>query len=244
MAQKEILYQNRPFPVAYEMVRPQVSKTLLFLHGWGSNKEIMKGAFGDRFLDYRLLFVDMPGFGKSPNEEAILQTDDYAAIMQHFLDALSIRPVAVFGHSFGGKVALLMHPPLLVLLSSAGIVMPKPLRIRLKIALFKKLKRFGGSRLRALFASEDVSGMPPHMYETFKRVVDEDFFERFRRYEGKALLFWGKSDTATPPAAGRQIASLIKHGEYFEMEGDHYFFLHHSAAIETQTLKALKHETS
>ncbi|OQX73922.1 MAG: 2-hydroxy-6-oxohepta-2,4-dienoate hydrolase [Campylobacteraceae bacterium 4484_4] len=244
MAQKEILYRNRPLSIAYEMVRPKASKTLLFLHGWGSNKEIMKQAFGNVFQNYRLLFVDMPGFGKSPNETEILTTEDYAKILKSLLEALSMTPVAIFGHSFGGKVATLMHPPLLVLLSSAGIVMPKPFSIRMKIALYKRLKSLGGERLRSLFASSDVNGMPQNMYETFKNVVDEDFSGVFGRYEGRALLFWGDSDSATPPEAGRKIASLIKKSSLFELEGDHYFFLHHTKEIENQTLKALIDGTS
>jgi len=105
--------------------------------------------------------------------------------------------------------------------------MPKPLKVRLKIALFKALKPFGGAKLRRLFVSEDAAGMPPHMYETFKNVVDEDFRAHFAAYERPALLLWGKEDTATPPVAGETIASLMPGAKFHTIEGDHYFFLRH-----------------
>ena len=69
------------------------------------------------------------------------------------------------------------------------------------------------------------------MYETFKNVVDEDFSDIFADYEKPALLFWGKEDSATPLWTGETIHRLIRKSKFFPMEGDHYFFTHHSQRI-------------
>ncbi len=124
MASKEISYKDKPFQLSYELVNPSQEKVLLVLHGWGSNKEIMKQAFGKTLPDYKHIYLDMPGFGKSLNE-IILTTVDYANIVQLFLDALGMKATIAMGHSFGGKVSTLLNTPCLVLLSSAGVVNSK-----------------------------------------------------------------------------------------------------------------------
>jgi len=237
MAQKEIRYGEHTFPLSYELRNPSEEKSIVILHGWGSNKEIMMQAFGSLLPEFRHIYLDLPGFGRSPNETAVLRTTDYAEIVKRFLETLHITPDIVMGHSFGGKVATLLDPPCLALLSSSGILVPKPWRVRAKIALFKLLRPLGLTRLRDIFVSADAKGMNPAMYETFKRVVNEDFESNFSRVSGKALLFWGDADTATPLWTGERIASHIAQSEFFALKGDHYFFLHHAPFI-AQTLQS------
>ena len=52
MASKEIIYKDKTFSLSYELINPQAKDVLLVLHGWGSNKEIMKQAFGTKLAGY------------------------------------------------------------------------------------------------------------------------------------------------------------------------------------------------
>ncbi len=221
MALRAVEVDGKKFEISYEIINPSGKKDIVFLHGWGSNKEIMK-VFISYFKDFRQIYIDMPGFGKSDNRY-VLTTKDYAQIVDVFLNELKIKKEVIVGHSFGGKVATLLKPNLLVLLSSAGIVMPKPLSVRAKIKIFKFLKKFGLSKLRELFVSKDVKGMSENMYETFKNVVDEDFSEIFKNYKGRVLIFGGDKDTAVPPEAVKKQGKLFK-SETVILDGDHYFF--------------------
>lgn len=231
MAVKEIKYGGKIYRISYETVNPARKDVALFLHGWGANKEIMKKAFGAYFKDFRHVYVDMPGFGASCMHGA-LATKDYAKIMKSFLDELGANPKIIFGHSFGGKVATLLNPEYLALLSSAGIVAKKPLWVRFKIALFKFLKLFGLGFLYKFFATKDVKGMSKTMYETLKNVVDEDFSSKFADFGGKAFIFWGEEDKATPIKSGERISRLIKNSEFHALKGDHFFFLLHARYID------------
>ena len=230
MASKEIHYKNKPFNLSYELLNPSQEKVLLVLHGWGSNKEIMKQAFGKTLPQYKHIYLDMPGFGKS-NNDMVLTTEDYGHIVQSFLDALGLKAEIAMGHSFGGKVSTLLHTPCLVLLSSAGIVTVKPWSVKVKIATFKLLKPLGMKKIRALFVAPDAKDMSHEMYETFKNVVDEDFEDSFSKSKSKALCFWGKEDTATPLYTGEKIAGLIEDSEFYPLDGDHFFFLKHKDFI-------------
>jgi len=235
MAVKEVNYKGKKFPISY-ILNGNGNKSILFLHGWGSNKEIMQGSFKTYLKDFKHIYIDMPGFGQSVNEDSILTTADYANIIKEFLKELNIKPTIIAGHSFGGKVATLLNPDNLVLLSSAGVLMPKPFSIRAKIAIFKLLKPLGISKLRRVFVANDAKEMNSAMYETFKNVVDEDFEDNFKNYSGKALLFWGKEDTATPLWTGEKIESLIKDSKLFPLDGDHFFFVKNSNFI-TETIE-------
>jgi pimeloyl-ACP methyl ester carboxylesterase len=224
MAVRTVRYGKNDFTISYTLLNRDCGNTILFLHGWGSNKELMRQAFGKYLDSFRHVYLDMPGFGKSPND-IFLKSVDYAEIIRIFLDETDMNPSVIVGHSFGGKVATLLNPQCLVLLSSSGIDVPKPFSVKTKIALFKILRHLGAGKLRNFFASDDVKGMNRGMYETFKYVVNESFDGNFASVKGKALLFWGKSDSATPLWTGEKIASMISGSSFTPMEGDHYFFL-------------------
>ena len=232
MALKGVELEGNRYDIHYDIINPSGSQDIIFLHGWGSNKEVMKSGFAKQFPTLRHIYIDMPGFGKSPNKQ-ILTTQIYAKIISSFLNNINSNRFAIAGHSLGGKVATLLSPQNLILLSSAGIPQVKKLSVRIKIAIFKTLKPFGFSRFYRLFATKDAKGMPKNMYETLKNVVDEDFSDVFREYYGNALIFWGIDDTATPLEAGEKISSLILRNRFTPLSGNHYFFLDHGEEIET-----------
>ena len=236
MALRKINVEGKEFEIHYDIINPGNKKNIIFLHGWGSNKEIMK-VFKDDFKDFRHIYIDMPGFGKSPNPY-VLTTFDYAKIIDTFLKELNIQKDIIVGHSFGGKVATLLQPELLVLLASAGIVMPKPLSVRLKIKTYKLLKNIGLSKFRKFFASSDVNGMSENMYETFKQVVDEDFSDIFANYNGKVLIFGGEEDTAVPPEAIKKQGKLLK-SKVIMLSGNHYFFFNSPSIKDTKENKKI-----
>lgn len=241
MASRVVKYGSDEYEISYEVVNPKASKTLLFLHGWGANKEIMKKAFGSYLREFCHVYIDMPGFGKSSIFKP-LKTSDYAKIVANFCDELGIKPDIIAGHSFGGKVATLLAPRNLVLLSSAGIIVQKPFIVRAKIAIFKILKIFGFGKFYKLFATKDVSGMSRVMYETLKNVVDEDFTKHFADFSGRAFIFWGENDKATPVTSGETIHKLIKNSSFFPLGGDHFFFLLHAKFIGEEIEKGINFE--
>jgi esterase/lipase len=141
------------------------------------------------------------------------------------LTTVLIEKFCIVGHSFGGKVATLLNPKYLILLSSAGILQPKPFKIRFKIKLFKLLKPFlRMEKIKQLFISDDVKEMKQNMYETFKNVVDEDFSETFQQCTSKSLVFGGENDTAVTPNSNKRIGELLNCSVNI-LNGNHYFFL-------------------
>jgi len=224
MAIKRIQYKTKTIDISYEIFNPTAKVDLIILHGWGSNKNLMKQTFSPYMKGFRHIYIDLPGFGKSTCCLA-MTTADVARIVELMMIHINAAKDIILGHSFGGKVATLLDPKVLILVGSAGIFINKPLKIKLKIAAFKILKVFGFAKFRSLFVADDARTLSEPMYQTFKNVVDEDYSELFSNYTGKALLCWGREDTATPLSSGERIHSLIKDSELNVYSGDHYFFM-------------------
>lgn len=244
MALKSIQYKQHTINISYEILNPQAKVDLIILHGWGSNKSLMKQSFGKTMDSFRHIYIDLPGFGNSTCNIA-LDTNDVARIVELTMIHINAAKDIIVGHSFGGKVATVLEPDMLVLLSSAGIVRPKSFKVKAKIALFKFIKLFGFSKLRSLFVADDAKSLSEPMYQTFKNVVDEDFTSNFKVCKAKTLVCWGENDTATPLSSGEKIAELIEDAKMIVYEGDHYFFMQHATNIaqniEETFLKTLEH---
>lgn len=244
MAIKSIQYKQHTFDISYEIENPQERVDLIILHGWGSNKSLMRSSFSPYMKGFRHIYIDLPGFGKSTCSMA-LDSFDVARIVELFMIHINAQKDIILGHSFGGKIALILKPRVLVLVSSAGIYIPKSLSVKTKIATAKFFNLIGLRSLRSLFVAKDAKELSKPMYETFKTVVNEDMREQFAQYKGKALLCWGESDTATPLGSAKEIEKLIEDSHLVVYAGDHYFFMHHaedlSKKVETTFLTTLEH---
>lgn len=95
---------------------------LVFFHGFTGKKEDfleLGKAFGDK---YSLLFIDLPGHGKT-RAEAFVSTSDVLSKLARFVKLFTAEPF-FYGYSMGGRVALQLSlhylPPKALILESAG----------------------------------------------------------------------------------------------------------------------------
>ncbi|RDC64641.1 alpha/beta fold hydrolase [Adhaeribacter pallidiroseus] len=81
-------------------------KVLVFLHGFCESKEIWE-AFIQPFREtYRVIAIDLPGFGKNTAPRASYSMEEAAAYVYQVLKALEIKKCVLVGHSMGGYAAL------------------------------------------------------------------------------------------------------------------------------------------
>ena len=80
--------------------------SLVLLHGWNQNIEMMM-PIGEKFFDrYNVLIIDLPGFGKSEEPKEVWSIYDYSSLVHDLINELKINNPILIGHSFGGNIAL------------------------------------------------------------------------------------------------------------------------------------------
>lgn len=80
--------------------------TLLFVHGWCINKEYWEAQI-KHFCDrYKVVAIDLPGFGKSGKNRSDWNFDEYADDVKAAIDQLQLKNVILIGHSMSGDIVL------------------------------------------------------------------------------------------------------------------------------------------
>ena len=82
--------------------------TILFLHGWGINKEYWSNQtiyFCDR---YKVITMDLPGFGQSGKERTEWNFEKFTDDIHDFIREKKLKNVVLVGHSMSGDILLLM----------------------------------------------------------------------------------------------------------------------------------------
>jgi pimeloyl-ACP methyl ester carboxylesterase len=166
--------------------------------------------------------LDLPGFGGTQLPPEPWTAPDYACWIVQYLDQAHLHSVFLIGHSFGGRIGLVLgadYPERvrkIVLSNSAGVRLPPSLKLRLyavgrRVLLtilclpgLDRAKQRVKTYLRRKFGSPDYLRAGP-LTETFKRVVNQDLTSYARRVQAPTLLFWGDRDMETPLAAGRVL---------------------------------------
>ncbi len=103
---------------------------LLLIHGYTSSTYTWKDVFAPLSAKYRVIAVDLKGFGFSDKPAGDYTRRAQAILVVHLLDYLQIEQATLVGNSLGGEVALncaILYPQRisrLILLDSAGLPQP------------------------------------------------------------------------------------------------------------------------
>jgi pimeloyl-ACP methyl ester carboxylesterase len=230
-------------------------------HGWGQNRDGLKGLAQSLFAFGTHDFLDFPGFGASPRPAATWTTADYADLVNRWLQANRTgAPVVWVGHSFGGRVGIQLasrHPDAVsraVLIAAAGLPRQRSgleqARLKGRVWTYKALKRLaplaGVSEddLRRRFGSADYQNAGA-MRDIFLEVIREDLTDVARRITCPVHLIYGAADTETPPEIGERLARLIPGANLTVLDGlDHYSVLAEGRHQVAKRLKAWLEETN
>lgn len=222
---------------------------LLLLHGWADNLHTFDKLAG-ALTGFRIVRLDMPGFGGSERPEDAWGAGEYAAFVARFLEKLDIARYTLVGHSFGGRVAIkgvgtgVLGPEKLVLIAAAGIKKERTIKnqlLRLAAKAGKSLTLvppFSAYRHRirkrlyqSIGSDYFASGS---MRDIFIKVVGEDLSAFARTIRIPTLLIWGRDDASTPLSDGERIHEAIPNSRLKVLDGSH--FIHLERSQETATL--------
>jgi pimeloyl-ACP methyl ester carboxylesterase len=96
--------------------------TIILIHGFPMNSTVWDSFSLGLSKDFRVVTIDLPGFGKSPAlKKYPFSIDDVAEAMLELLADKKIKNSVLIGHSLGGYVALSMVKKMPELFSGLGL---------------------------------------------------------------------------------------------------------------------------
>lgn len=200
--------------LAYIDSQPQPKgdqETILLIHGFGDNKDRFIELAEDLTDDFRIIALDLPGFGESPSRlDEDYSADFYVRVIVGFLDQLNIDSTHVVGYSMGG-------------LLGTKVASKTPSRVR-TLTLLAPAGLLGDQasdvdHLIAEGTNPLVYRDRPSLYRLLKLNFNDDFdipdfvirailAEGIQRADLYALIFRQLFDPAEIPAFEQQIAEL------------------------------------
>ena len=216
---------------------PSSAQTILMVHGFAANKDNWLRFARYLSQDYRVIALDLPGFGASDKPAGSYDVGTQTERLASVIDALGIEQLHLIGNSMGGHISALYaarypHRTLsLALLDNAGIASPHPSE------LMQRLQR-GEPNPLVVKSPEDFQRLldfifvqPPYLTESLKRYFaeqaiansahyDQVFVHLIERYiplepelpkiQAPTLIIWGAEDRALHVSSIEVMQPLLR----------------------------------
>lgn len=216
---------------------PSNAQTILMVHGFAANKDNWLRFARHLSNDYRVIAIDLPGFGASDRPTGSYDVGTQTERLASVIEALGIGRLHLIGNSMGGHISALYaarYPDKvlsLTLLDNAGITSPQPSE------LMQLLER-GASNPLVVKQPEDFQRLlefvfvqPPYLPESLKGYFaeqainnsahyDQVFAHLIERYiplepelakiQAPTLIIWGAEDRALHVSSIEVMQPLLR----------------------------------
>lgn len=226
----------------YEVTGPETGNPVVLMHGWGCDHTTVRSIAAILEPGLRVYNIDLPGHGASQEPPSPWGVYEYTDCIESFCKHLGINDPVLIGHSFGGRIGLLMasRNPIsrMVLVDGAGLKPKRKPKYYFKVYSFKAAKRvlplllgrkLGGriiDKWRGNAGSADYRNSSPMMRAVMSRCVNQDLRHVLPDIKASTLLIWGEKDTATPISDARCMEKNIPDAGLVSFpDAGHYSFL-------------------
>lgn len=202
---------------------------ILMVHGWKDSLETFNDLETELKNDYKIIRLDLPGFGGSQAPSEPWGASEYADFVSKALLKIEETEIyAVVVHSMGARIMLnalgrrAVNTEKFIVIAGAGIPQKKGVKSHGFNALAKSgkvvssvLPKTQQEKLRTKLydaASSDYLGAG-ELEETFKKLVAEDSRRYAPDVHADTLLIYSDNDKLTPPAIGEEFKELIPNSQ-------------------------------
>ncbi len=185
------------------------------MHGYNSCKESFIYQI-DYFSKYfRVIAIDITGFGKSKSLPNAYNLDDYIKDIKLVLASLDIQKCNIIAHSFGGRIAIKLGANTnlinkLVLTGSAGLKPKRSLKYYFKIYYYKLIKKFLTTSQKSKFGSEEYKALSGIEKQTYYNIVNEYLDSYLSKIKCRTLVIFGENDIETPIYMAKKLTKKVK----------------------------------
>lgn len=202
--------------VFYEVLGNENRGTpILLVHGWGGSSQSLRRLGELLAVKYRIILLDLPGFGLSDRPEASWGLVEYARAIENLLKASKLSKVIYFGHSFGGSLGIYLathtsYIQALILCNSSYRRNPRKSKLVMAIKSFMPHNNMLRLLFYRLFFRNSDLARYPHLEPNFRNIVTDDSIQEFvSRIHVPTYIIWGQDDTITPVAWAEELHSKI-----------------------------------
>lgn len=188
-------------------------RNLLILHGWKSSltdwAEVAR-RLGDR---YRVWLVDLPGFGGTAKPRDDWGIYEYADFTAKFMQSLGLKKAVVLGHSFGGRVAILLASRYQQLVTGLILVDAAGMEIKgVKAKMYKSITwalRWLPQEWKNKLGSRDYREAG-EMRRMFVKIVNQSLRNELADITTPTLIVWGEKDRELSLGEAQMLHEGIK----------------------------------
>ena len=228
----------------------QGDRSVVLLHGWGQNVEMMRAIA--LFLEphFTVYNLDLPGFGQSQEPPVPYGVEDYTAFLRDFLVQFGVEDPIFIAHSFGCRMALHYARDYkvskMVLTGAAGVRDKRGIdwywrtytyKLGKKILSLPPFRKYLTS-LQNRSGSEDYRNASGVMRSTFVKVVNDDVSPFLKEIPTETLLVFGEKDEATPVEKGKYMEKEMPNATLVTFAGDDHYAYFHQADRFNRVLEA------
>lgn len=222
-------YFYRDAEIFYKFVNKQSDTTNIYLHGWGCSCKSFD--FCQQYITKNnSLFIDFPPFGKSSKNIKNWNVFTYANMVISLCQHLKIKKFNIIGHSFGGRIAIIMavlckeEANKIVLVDSAGLKPRRSLNYYFKVYSYKLKKKFGLDVSK--YGSCDYLALDTEMKKIFKSIINTHLDDFLPFINAETLIIFGEKDSTTPIYMAKKMKRKIKKSQIVILkEAGHFCFL-------------------
>ncbi len=196
---------------------------VVWLHGWGRRGQDFAAAASELAESgVASVALDLPGFGSSPLPGAAGGARLYAQLLAPALSQLAEQPLVLVGHSFGGRIAVVLgadHPELvraLVLTGSPLLRRQGASRSPWRYRSVRWLHAHGVVSERQMeaarqrYGSADYRNASGLLRDVLVASVNESYEDELARLRVPVTMVWGEGDVDVPVDVATRVGAMLK----------------------------------
>ncbi|MCD6450640.1 MAG: alpha/beta fold hydrolase [Thermotogaceae bacterium] len=221
-------FVETPFGKVHFVVKDGKNPTIIMVHGnWGSWRWF-KPVFLKWNLPWRLVAIDLPGFGHSSKPDLPINLENYAKYLRSFIDVMGYKETILVGHSMGTSVILKMLSENSSGVIGAVLISPSPVDgyktpeeafpvLKLYERSFSMVKRYiypvVPDKKLAREIVFDVLNMDKRGFTGNPRALLEDLSSQIPDLNVRILIIRCDNDPLITSEEFRKTSQLLKAGE-------------------------------
>lgn len=198
-------------------------KSLLLIHGWNTSELYMEMFIKPFKNDFNIVNLNL-----FKSIDKAYSIDDYVEEIHQIVEENLGDQLFIIGHSFGGKIAYFYSQKYL----TSGLVLIAPSLIKphiniiskIKVKIFKFLKKHHLKIPKSLMGSNDYQNAKGKMKETFLRCVNV-YLTKTNLNHPKTLVFGFNNDQQVKKYQIKKIKKYLPNAKIIFYHGDHFSYL-------------------